>query len=58
MPTNSEESQIERQDTTRRLFLKKEPISPQGVGRKFGPSVDRRRPRPKPKPKPKPRPKK
>jgi len=64
MSKNSEESQIERQDTARRLFLKKEPITPQEewAGRKFGPSLDRRRPKrkptPRPKPKPKPRPRK
>jgi len=60
MSKNSEESQIERQDTARRLFLKKEPITLQGEGvrRKFGPSVERRHPKPKPKPKPKPRPRK
>ena len=52
MSKNAEESHVEKQDSARRFFLKKEPITPQeeGVGRKFGPSVSRRRPNPKPRP--------
>jgi hypothetical protein len=60
MSKDSEEGQTEKQDTARRLSLKKEPITPQEetVGRKFGPSVSRRRPKPGPKPRPRPKPKK
>ena len=57
MPKDSEEGQTEKQDTAKRLSLKKEPITPdeESVGRKFGPNVSRRRPKPRQRPRRRPK---